>query len=215
MVETPIDPDFSEARKTFVKLMAGSGNRYDILWDNKDELLAIWNKSVEISEALKDMKSQDALNTLSPKTKALSKLFAYLGLVESLGVTLMDMSLILLIANGKEMHTRKDGGLMHVSTLKDVHKLNLNYKLGFLNENKLRFVGSLVNRQLRNDIAHLKFRIEENGEIKGSNGNRIDIDETLREFWKKVEQIISIFDHIQFLNFIKQKKITTGALNNF
>jgi hypothetical protein len=213
MSETPLAPDFLEARKTLFKLMNGVGDRFEMLWDNKSDLLAIWNRSMETSEALKDMKSRDALDVLPPKAKALSKLFAYLGLVESLGVTLMDMALTLLIVNGREMHVRKEGGIMHVSTLKDLHKLDLIYKLGFLKANKLQFVAGVVNRQLRNDIAHLKFRIEENGEVKGSDGNLVNVDNTLTEFWSRVEQIISIFEHIRFLHFIQQRGNTTDWQN--
>jgi hypothetical protein len=205
--QTAVSPDYADAERIFVKLMAGAT---DILWDNKNDLLATWNRSVETSEALKDMKAQDALIILPPKARALSKLFAYLGLVESLGVTLMDMSLILLIANGKEVHIRKDKGIMHVSTLKELRKLDLIYKLGFLTANKLEFIAGMVNRPLRNDIAHLKFSIGEEGEVKGSNGQVVNVDDVLREFWKRVGEIIAIFDHIQFLHFIEQGRIASG-----
>jgi hypothetical protein len=202
MNEASTTPDLLDARATLGNLMYSAQNQ--ILWDNRNDLLATWKRSIETSEALKDMKARDALEMLPPKAKALSKLFAYLGLVESLGVTLMDMTLMLLIANGREMHIRKDKGIMHVSTLRDLRKLDLIYKLGFLKANKLEFVAGVVNRQLRNDIAHLKFRIEESGEVIDSNGQRVNIDNTLTEFWKRVDHIISIFEYIQFLRFMEQ-----------
>jgi hypothetical protein len=74
----------------------------------------------------------------------------------------------------------------------------------------LEFVSDVVNRQLRNDIAHLNFRVEENGEVKRSNGETINVDESLTKFWKKVEKIISIFDHIRLLHFIEQGRIASG-----
>ncbi len=209
----PTDTDFLETRKTLVKLMANTGNRFEILWDNKADLLATWKKSVETSEVLKDMKAQDALDMLAPKAKALSKLFAYLGLVESLGVALMDMALILLIANGKEMHIRAKG-IRHVSTLRELRKLDLVYKLEFLGANKLGFFAGVVNRQLRNEIAHLKFTIEENGEIKDSNNQTVNIDAILTEFWQRVGQIISIFDYIRFLPFLEQQTGDTTRTTN-
>lgn len=213
MSENPLSPDFEETRIVFAKLMVGTGHRFELLWNNRESLLATWNRSVEASEALKDMKSQEALNMLPPKAKALSKLFAYLGLVESLGATLIDMTLMLLIANGIEMHIRKEGGIMHVSNLKDLRRLNLGYKLGFLDENELKFVSAVVNRQLRNDIAHLKFRVEESGEVKGSNEQTVNVDENLTEFWKKVGQVISIFDDIRFLRFMEQGRFGEDAKN--
>jgi hypothetical protein len=211
MSEEGKSPEFLETQKLLLRLMyAGS---FELFWDNKDDLLVSWNKSKETSEALKDMKAQDALNVLPSKSKALTKLFAYLGLVESLGVTLMDMALILLIANGKEMHMRGKG-IRHVSTLKELRRLDLVYKLEFLGANKLGFVAGVVDRHLRNDIAHLKFTIDEKGEVKDSGGNTVNIDEVLTNFWKKVEEIIQIFDHIGFLPFIHQKKTETNNLSN-
>jgi hypothetical protein len=215
MSEEKKSPEFLETQKLLLKLMHGPGS-FELLWDNKDDLLVSWNKSKETSEALKDMKAQEALNVLPSKSKSLTKLFAYLGLVESLGVTLMDMALILLIANRKEMHMRgKGGGIRHVSTLKELRRLDLVYKLEFLVANKLGFVAGVVSRNLRNDIAHLKFAIDENGEVKDSGGHTVNIDGVLTDFWKKVGEIIQIFDRIEFLPFIHQKKIETDNLSNY
>jgi hypothetical protein len=198
---TPLDPEYLNIRRTFRELMNIAEHSH-LFWANKADLITAWNKSVEISEALKDMKSQHALDSLAPKNQSLSKLFAYLGLVESLGVTFVDMTLMLLVANGKEVHIRKDGGMMHLTKFRDLPRINLIYKLGFLDENGLGFVSNMINRQLRNDIAHLKFKIGDDGEIRGSGNNIVKIDEVLAEFWQKIEKIMALFDYISFLRFL-------------
>jgi len=203
MNEGSVSQDPLEAQRILSSLLSNTGARIEMLYDNRRELQTSWNRSKGASEILKDMKNREALNTLMPKARSISKLFAYLGLVESLGVTLIDMALILLIANGRELHIRHGGGIRHVSTLKELRKLDLFYKLEFLKANKLEFVGDLVNRKLRNEIAHLNFQIEENGDIVDSNGQQINIDDKLEKFWERVGHIISIFEEIKFLNWVE------------
>jgi len=67
----------------------------------------------------------------------------------------------------------------------------------------LQFVGGVTNRELRNDIAHLKFQIEENGDIVDSNRQSVNIDDKLEKFWERVGHIISIFKKIRFLNWVE------------
>jgi hypothetical protein len=205
MNETSVPTDREEARRKLWGLMHPVRGYAEILFNNRRDLAATWKKSKETAEALKDMKAQEYLNALEPKARSISKLFAYLGLVESLGVTLMDMALMLLIANGMDMHTRLGkGGMKHVSTLKELRKLDLSYKLEFLNASGLGFLTKVINRQLRNEIAHLKFKIEQNGEIKGSDERNIDIGNVLTDFWQKVREIISIFEEIKFLDWVEK-----------
>jgi len=203
MTEGSVSPDYLEAKKILSRLLSNTGARIEMLYDNRRDLQTTWNKSKEASETLKDMKNREALNNLPPKARSISKLFAYLGLVESLGVTLIDMALVLLIANGEEMHIRQGGGIRHVSTLKELRKLDLVYKLEFLKANMLQFVGGVINRELRNNIAHLKFQIEENGDIVDSNRQSVNIDDELQKFWERVGHLISLFEEIRFLKWVE------------
>ena len=196
----------SEEKNKLAILFSGGLINLDILWgDNGKALSDAWKKAQETFEALKDMKSVSALHDLLPVPRAYAKLFAYLGLIEGLGVTLIDITLLLLIANGKDMHFRKGGGVMHVSRLKDVHKLNLSHKLEFLDAHKLGFVSKIVNRNLRNMIAHLGFTITEDGTIRGSDNKEINVDTEIEAFWNRVEEIIATFDERGLLRFIEQE----------
>lgn len=197
-----------EEKNRLAVLFTHGLNNLDILWDeNRRALADAWGKAQRTSEALKDMKSVSALHDLSPAPQAYAKLFAYLGLIEGLGVTLIDITLLLLIANGNDMHFRKGGGLMHVSRFKDLHRLNLLYKLEFLDAHKLGFVSKIVSRDLRNIIAHLGFTITEEGTIRDSSNNKIAIDAEIEAFWKRVGEIIATFDERGLLRFIKQEGV--------
>jgi len=133
-------------------------------------------------------------------------MLVYLGLVESLGTAFIDMALMLLIANGKEMHTRGPY-IKHVASLKELQKLDLAYKLSFLKSYGLPLFLNVINRQLRNDIAHLKFRIKDEGALEDSKGSTVDIDETIEKFWETIRDIESIFDEIGFTQWLSQEGV--------
>jgi len=124
------------------------------------------------------------------------------------------MVLFLLIANGKEMHIYLGRGMKHVSTPKELEKLDLIYKLNFLKSHELGFFGKSINRNLRNDIAHLKFSIEENGTIRDSGGREVNIDDTIAYFWDSVSEITSIFDETKFMKLIEQGAREGGKSND-
>ena len=95
-------------------------------------------------------------------------LFVYLGIIESLGNTIVDMIVILLIANGRDFHiertrTRKLPRMSHVTSMKDLEKerVSLGAKLGFLEDNNVKELSSIIDSDLRNRIAHLRFSFKE------------------------------------------------------
>lgn len=190
------------ARRTIQSLLIRIGTNFNMLWDNLSELSTRYDKSKETANTLRDIKGENFTGALSPKAKATVKLFAYLGLIEGLGTTLMDMALWLLIANRNEMHINRGGGIMHVMTLKQLARLKLSYKIEFLKAHKLSFFAGPIDSNLRNDIAHLKFTIDHLGIIKDSNGHVRDIDAILSDFWLKVDSITSIFDETRLLQLL-------------
>jgi len=174
------------------------------LWDMRSELADSWDRSAKISLILQNLKVGGYARLLQPKTRSMAKMLTYLGLVESLGVTFMDMALMLLIFNGKEMHTRGPY-TKHVTSLAELQKIDLAYKQEFLKSHELHLFTELVNRNLRNEIAHLKFRIQEDGTIESSEGSEVDIDNVIQRFWETVQDFISIFDEIGFTDWLSQR----------
>ena len=58
-----------------------------------------------------------------------------MGLVESLGVNLIDMVLMLLVANGREIHMKYP--IKHVESFEDLNKITLADKLDLLKDYKI------------------------------------------------------------------------------
>lgn len=99
---------------------------------------------------------------------ALSLLFLYLGAVESIGNSVVDILVLLLVANGRDFHIECRGyrtpRIRHVLSIeKDLEKerVPLGTKLSFLRENGIETVTSIIDSELRNNIAHLKFDVKE------------------------------------------------------
>jgi len=155
-----------------------------------------WQESKRISEILRGLKTR--VEYPSDVYKSMSKLLVYLGLVESLGVALVDMALMLLIATGKEVHTR-GAFTKHVTSFKELADIDLGYKLDFLESEGLDLFKRFINRDLRNHIAHLKFTIENNGEIRKRNGVPIHIDNEISRFWDGVDTLKLVLEDSGFL----------------
>jgi hypothetical protein len=194
--------DYDKTEKTLRKLLMHSSLEF---WDMRGGLADLWDSSGETSLNLQHLKAGAYVESLPPKSKPMIKMLVYLGLVESLGTTFIDMALMLLIANGKEMHTRGPY-IKHVTSLRELRKLDLAYKLHFLKSYGLPLFQNMVNRELRNDIAHLKFKIDDEGTTRDSKGSLVDIDNVIQTFWKTILDIQTIFDEIGFTKWLSQGK---------
>ena len=170
---------------------------------NKQEISEKWEKALDISEVLRGLKSE--VNYASDKNKAMSKMLVYLGLVESIGATIINILLLTLALNRKEVHTRGPY-TRHVKTYSEIEDLDLGYKMDFLNNEGFEMISKYIKRDVRNIIGHLKFTIENNGTIRDPDNNPILIDRHIKEFWEGIDTIKRVFDDIAFFeNFgIKQ-----------
>jgi len=159
-----------------------------------------WLESERISRILRDIKTRDEFNCFRPESQSMIKMLVYLGLVESVGVTLMDIILLMLVANGKEIHTR-GAHAKHVETFEDLESIwDLDYKLSFLDSVEISiFREKIINKDLRDKIAHLRFKIQDDGTIqKKDNGyNFVDVDNEISEFWDGVDTINLIFEELR------------------
>jgi len=185
------------------KIGAFLPTRYEIFKRNCMEFYEKWKEAQEISEILRGLKSD--VNYNNDRLKSMSKMLAYLGLVESLGITLMDVALIFLIANGKEVHTR--GPLIkHVTSFEELKDLDLGYKLEFLKDERLNLFKEFINKDVRDHIAHLKFKIKNNGEIRKIEGSPIHIAKEIAKFWDGVDTMKLVFEDIGFLKWLEVKR---------
>ena len=91
-------------------------------------------------------------------------LFLYLGVVESLGNTISDILVMLLVANGQDFHIERRYGsprVKHAVSIMDLEeeRVPLAAKLDFMKENGIKTVASSIDTRLRNDIAHLRLDV--------------------------------------------------------
>ena len=66
------------------------------------------------------------------------------------------------------------------------------------------FVSKIVNRNLRNTIAHLNFTISTDGKITGPGNEEINIDEEISAFWKRVGEITETYNEKGLMDFINE-----------
>ena len=145
----------------FVQEKTGfSQTPYELFKENCAEVYEKWKETAEISSILGHLKRDVQYPT--NKHRAMSKMLAFMGLVESLGVTMADMLLILLIANGKAVHTRGQY-IKHISVFSELKQISWNYKLKFLNDENLHIISKILNLKLRDTVAHLKFSVDDDG----------------------------------------------------
>jgi len=178
---------------------------YPIFKKNCREMWRKWKEAQRISRILRELKTE--VRYPNDELKSMANMLAYLGLVESLGVTMMDMMLLFLMAHGRELHTR-GYPTKHVETFEELEKVwNLDYKLSFLNSSGLSiFKKKIVDTKTRNIIAHLNFTIEKNtGVIRGRRNKIIDINEKISNFWEGIDTLDLVLEDIGFLGWLKQK----------
>jgi len=90
----------------------------------------------------------------------LYSLFIYLGMVESVGKKMIDILVLVLVANGHVFRANRTTP----STMQELDDdcIPLGTKLAFLKREGLPKVASVIDKQFRNDIAHLNFQIRDN-----------------------------------------------------
>lgn len=89
--------------------------------------------------------------------------FYYLGYVESVGHTMTNMIVMILVLCGKEFHVvERKWKVKHVTSIKELERrsISLTPKLDFLKENNIKEFSAAVDSELRNNIAHMDFQLE-------------------------------------------------------
>ena len=107
-------------------------------------------------------------------------LFHYLGFVESVASTFIDLLVLLVIFSGKDFHVerhRKIPRIIHAETLSDLRgsEVSLSSKLSFLKRYGIKHSLKMIDRNLRNNIAHLDFEITKDGAVHAPNNSKKQI----------------------------------------
>ncbi len=111
---------------------------------------------------------------LTPDEKATMLTFFmanyYLLLVELLGISVVDKTILLVVGAGVDFHIEPDYQhryTRHAYSLEDLESpsLSLSVKLDFLCSNGLQLFSRFIDRNLRNKIAHMDFEIDAKGNL--------------------------------------------------
>ena len=168
-----------------------------------DKTLRVWNDMLRSLTYIEHEAKAD------PRAVSTIKLFIYLGLVEMYGVDLLNSLILLLIASGRTLHIEREHGtprVIHASTLDHLQStgVTLATKLKFLEENGLSAIARLIDRDLRNDIAHLNFEIEDNGKIRTNHSGNVDIDQKIEKF-NRIFRVVMTMMNVDIVLPFKQK----------
>lgn len=184
--------------------------RYEAFVVNSKDFYDRWKETEKIGEILRILKS--SFGGKEKKLESMMKLLAYLGLAESLGVTLLDMVLLMFIANGTDIHTRRPY-LRHIEKLDELKDIDLSDKQKFLKHRGLKEFSTFINRNDRNAIAHLKFKINGEGEIVKTDNRPINIDLDIERFWQGIDTMKQVFIDIGFWEWLttEASRLTASA----
>ena len=192
-----IDNELEPLLTNLLQVIGETSAGYQIMKKNTSEFKKRLGKAADLARII--IKTEKEMSKFSEsKVNSLMKMFQYLGYVESFGTTLIDILVLLLIANGYQLHVERFRGwprILHVSSFKELKHANLASKLGFLEINGLKNVTKLINKDLRNDIAHLNFSINDKGKIDTSHKKNLDIS----------REIIKLKAHVLYIDALLEK----------
>lgn len=191
-----------------LKVSGTTSREYLQFKTNAREFYVRFVKAIKISGKVSSLQTL-LVTTEEPQLQATLKLFHYLGLVESIGTTIIDMLVLLLIANGYIFHVERrheSPRITHATTFKDIDAPNstLADKLSFLEQNGLRKSSQLVDRKLRNDIAHLEFDINNQGKVSTEHCKELNIDKKTNDFTARFMAFFAVLEDCSFIRFLNK-----------
>jgi len=133
----------------------------------KESFLEFRNKYESKSKLFESILDMESLPSITSKVGELYLLFLYLGRIESVGNTVVDILVMLLVANERDFHIEcrhATPRIKHVVSIRDLEeeRVPLTTKLNFLRDNGISEVARIMDSELRNDIAHLDFQVKDN-----------------------------------------------------
>lgn len=160
---TYLDEIDDELEPFFDRMRAKSGTQYDLFRQAVLDFHERQSRALCIVELIAKGGSAPG-KPQHPLKDTIYNLFTYMGLVESIGNSVVDIVLMLLVANGRDFHIecQHTPRVKHAVQIKDLEdeRVPLTTKLNFLKENGVPVLASTIDSELRNIIAHLKFQIK-------------------------------------------------------
>lgn len=206
------DPDYEEIKtelEPFITKITAITPKRSLEYLRFKENFIEWNerfvRAIEMMGIVQSIESFEPQLWQDLKTKPESQrqlsvlhLYRYLGSVESVGTTILDLLVVLLIANGYNFHVervREVPRIVHAVDFKDLRHTSLQSKIEFIKRNGLKKTSKFIDRELRNAIAHLSFKMDSKGKTKiyrPSEGKwkNVNIRERINTFNRKFSIIL-------------------------
>ena len=127
---------------------------------------------------------------ISKKESALLRLSSYLIFTEGVICNCFDLICYILIVDHHDLcdFIRKN---KYASTIDDIAKISMSQKVGFLNNHGFKELTKNYDMELRNCIAHHKYRIDDNGDI-WIKGEKLNILENSQQIF----QLLGFFNEL-------------------
>ena len=124
----------------------------------------------------------------------LREAFVYLGLFETSVTNLIDLILMIFIVNHHDFYVYNKRA--YAQSLDDLDDASLGEKLTFLNYHKLTIFSHFLDKNLRNKLAHMDFKTNQDGTISiGQQKYNLIIEAAkLMIFTAVVTEVLDFFD---------------------
>ena len=158
-----INEKISEELEPFldgIRTMGSRSRNFRLFKEAYNDFLEKHSRALTIAELLIKVKVEPT-NEL---VEDLMELFTCMGFVESVGNTIVNFIVMLLVANGRDFHIEcryTTPRIKHAVSIKDLEdeRVPLTTKLNFLRDNGITELASIIDSELRNRIAHLEFDV--------------------------------------------------------
>jgi hypothetical protein len=176
----------------------GGSPTYKMYYRYEDQISQKIERAVDYLKTLVETQRKMDVN---PKAKSLLDAIECLSDVELIGNVFVDMTILLLIAKGRDLHMEPDYKhryTRHATSLEDLESptLPLSIKLDFLESNGLPFFTKWIDRDLRNKIAHLNFEIDNDGKfflLTRKGRKEVNLSEKIQNFTSYLAAVRHVF----------------------
>jgi len=147
--------DLVKSLTPLIETIRGSEKAKDVL---KSTGTGVFQNRFKQSARRMRIFKEDAKISGTSEITTLRKAFLYLALFETSVINLIDLVIMLFVANDHDFYVYRNR--KYAKKLDDLDDSSLSEKLDFLNHHKLQIFSQHINRKLRNVIAHMDFDIE-------------------------------------------------------
>ncbi len=171
----------------------------------KIDFLNIFNESVnDINRGVDYATEVLSIENVGEKQRSILNLYAYLSISEGIYSEAVQLLSFLLLENSHDLYDPRR--MRFAKVYADLDKIDMFVKLQFLEEHRFKSVVRAFDRKLRNDIAHQKVIVEDNGDVVNPVTHmKIADKKTLLDKIKKLVAMSSILTNVIASEFLSSR----------